>query len=165
MFAPCRPLCSFLERGLPLFSRLRIWIRSFFSAPLKRNFANASSWTLIFSVDLSYNTKLTFADLGYNSLTTVHLNALLIEFSYRHLQAELYFGRIAPVGHVHETIYGKSMESGERRFRFYKNRVDESSIIVYNAREAMETNHKEDAYAPGEERCENPEREARIPCL
>lgn len=28
-----------------------------------------------------------------------------------------------------------------------KNRVDESSIIVYNAREAIETNHKEDAYA------------------
>ena len=46
-----------------------------------------------------------------------------------------------------------------------QNRVDESSIIVYNAREAMETNHKEDAYAPGEERCENPEREACIPCL
>ncbi len=29
----------------------------------------------------------------------------------------------------------------------------------------METNHKEDAYATGEERCENPEREACIPCI
>ena len=70
-----------------------------------------------------------------------------------------------PSVHVHETIYGQSTKFVERGFHLCKNRVDESSIIVYNAGEAMETNHKEDAYAPGEERCENPEREARIPCL
>ena len=39
---------------------------------------------------------------------------------------------------------GKSCESGGRRFRFCKKRVDESSTIVYNAGEAMETNHEED---------------------